>query len=197
MSGAELTWRAKAEANLLSARQRHGNRLGGKKSRNGCSTCRARRVKCDEARPQCRRCLDGGRGCSYEPSPPNKGTKNVTPSISASLSHIVDLRDADRRTFDYFVSCAAPRLAGAWDKVRSYFSKNPGEAPHHADLDIGLLVQQRAAAGTARVVRSRQPTGHFRPLRAPSVYGVLQWQTRARTRPKQPRHEFRSAYATG
>ena len=33
------------------------------RSRYGCSTCRARKVKCDEARPRCRRCLEDGQTC--------------------------------------------------------------------------------------------------------------------------------------
>ncbi|PNH44012.1 hypothetical protein VD0004_g3567 [Verticillium dahliae] len=33
----------------------------------GCETCRARRVKCDNQRPKCKRCIDGGRECAgYE-----------------------------------------------------------------------------------------------------------------------------------
>ncbi|KAH6850346.1 hypothetical protein B0I37DRAFT_112063 [Chaetomium sp. MPI-CAGE-AT-0009] len=33
----------------------------------GCETCRLRRVKCDNQRPYCRKCLDGGRTCAgYE-----------------------------------------------------------------------------------------------------------------------------------
>lgn len=35
------------------------------KVRTGCTTCKARRVKCDEATPQCRRCAVGGRRCEY------------------------------------------------------------------------------------------------------------------------------------
>ncbi|KAH6687349.1 hypothetical protein F5X68DRAFT_10120 [Plectosphaerella plurivora] len=30
----------------------------------GCETCRARRVKCDNQRPQCKKCLDSGRECA-------------------------------------------------------------------------------------------------------------------------------------
>ncbi|KAJ3942256.1 uncharacterized protein N0V96_007752 [Colletotrichum fioriniae] len=33
----------------------------------GCETCRARRVKCDNERPHCRKCIDSGRECAgYE-----------------------------------------------------------------------------------------------------------------------------------
>ncbi|KAH6704254.1 hypothetical protein BKA61DRAFT_618217 [Leptodontidium sp. MPI-SDFR-AT-0119] len=43
------------------------------KVRTGCSTCKARRVKCDEAKPICRRCAVGSRKCEYittRPPPP-------------------------------------------------------------------------------------------------------------------------------
>ncbi|KAJ5081687.1 hypothetical protein NUU61_009951 [Penicillium alfredii] len=39
-----------------------------KRTRSGCFTCRARRVKCDESRPVCDRCRKGARDCVY-PSP--------------------------------------------------------------------------------------------------------------------------------
>ncbi|KAJ5656108.1 hypothetical protein N7507_008058 [Penicillium longicatenatum] len=35
------------------------------KVRTGCSTCKARRVKCDEGKPICRRCTIGFRKCEY------------------------------------------------------------------------------------------------------------------------------------
>ncbi|KAK2594079.1 hypothetical protein QQS21_008228 [Conoideocrella luteorostrata] len=59
----------------------------------GCKTCRARRIKCDEAKPHCKQCISRGRWCEYAtPSPPavtdsqNKGQhsedKKPTPPIS-------------------------------------------------------------------------------------------------------------------
>ncbi|KAK9467538.1 hypothetical protein V1512DRAFT_139132 [Lipomyces arxii] len=38
-----------------------------KRTRSGCYTCRKRRVKCDETRPRCHRCLKGDRECSFPP----------------------------------------------------------------------------------------------------------------------------------
>ncbi|EXJ81522.1 hypothetical protein A1O1_07586 [Capronia coronata CBS 617.96] len=34
-----------------------------RKTKTGCRTCKIRKVKCDEARPSCRRCLSTGRAC--------------------------------------------------------------------------------------------------------------------------------------
>ncbi|KAL4768756.1 hypothetical protein BDW60DRAFT_210628 [Aspergillus nidulans var. acristatus] len=39
------------------------------RSRNGCWTCREKKVKCDEHRPQCNRCQRLGRHCDYVPRP--------------------------------------------------------------------------------------------------------------------------------
>ncbi|KAJ3486719.1 hypothetical protein NLG97_g6559 [Lecanicillium saksenae] len=40
-------------------------RARGLRVRTGCSTCRARHVKCDERKPACKRCYIGGRLCVY------------------------------------------------------------------------------------------------------------------------------------
>ena len=37
-----------------------------KKSRRGCSSCKLRRVKCDEKRPACHKCRDFGVACTYD-----------------------------------------------------------------------------------------------------------------------------------
>lgn len=39
---------------------------GEKRSRNGCLTCRRRRVKCDEIHPKCNHCVRLGLSCSYQ-----------------------------------------------------------------------------------------------------------------------------------
>lgn len=45
-----------------------------KRTRSGCFTCRARRIKCDESRPTCERCRKGSRDCVY-PSPTTPSSK--------------------------------------------------------------------------------------------------------------------------
>ncbi|KAI0115113.1 hypothetical protein F4814DRAFT_306916 [Daldinia grandis] len=36
-----------------------------KRTRTGCERCRAQHRKCDEEKPECRRCIDSGAGCKY------------------------------------------------------------------------------------------------------------------------------------
>ncbi|KAL2197407.1 hypothetical protein P885DRAFT_35265 [Corynascus similis CBS 632.67] len=45
-------------------------RRSGSKKRTGCSTCKARRIKCGEERPECQNCRRSGRVCTGYPPPP-------------------------------------------------------------------------------------------------------------------------------
>ncbi|CAI6088519.1 unnamed protein product [Clonostachys chloroleuca] len=64
------------------------------KTKTGCHTCRVRRVKCDEAKPSCNRCLSTGRVCdgytsifqvvTIGPSPPTV-TAESSPPASPSI----------------------------------------------------------------------------------------------------------------
>ncbi|KAJ3829958.1 hypothetical protein F5880DRAFT_1459682, partial [Lentinula raphanica] len=35
------------------------------RSKTGCLTCRVKKIKCDEAKPTCARCLHGQRDCTW------------------------------------------------------------------------------------------------------------------------------------
>lgn len=56
-----------------------------KRTRSGCFTCRARRIKCDETRPVCDRCRKGNRDCVY-PTPGTSGSMASAGSRSGSKS---------------------------------------------------------------------------------------------------------------
>lgn len=53
------------------------------KSRFGCRQCKQRKVKCDEAKPECRRCASASRNCSFVASLPSLPTP--TSSLAADL----------------------------------------------------------------------------------------------------------------
>ena len=40
-----------------------------RRAKTGCRTCRQRKIKCDESRPQCSKCLSAGRTCGGYPEP--------------------------------------------------------------------------------------------------------------------------------
>ncbi|KAF5724083.1 C6 zinc finger [Fusarium mundagurra] len=63
-----------------------------RKSRNGCTNCKSRRVKCDEQKPQCSNCVRRELRCSFLPpnsysaSPcGNSGSSSLTPPCDATL----------------------------------------------------------------------------------------------------------------
>ncbi|KAL7802424.1 hypothetical protein V8C44DRAFT_344972 [Trichoderma aethiopicum] len=56
-----------------------------KKSRSGCQSCKARKVKCDEARPICRTCRLRKADCVYTTPPKPQKSADTTPSSSDSL----------------------------------------------------------------------------------------------------------------
>ncbi|RSL39251.1 hypothetical protein CEP53_014196 [Fusarium sp. AF-6] len=56
-----------------------------KQSKFGCFTCKARRVKCDEAKPSCRRCLTAQRHCQgYPRGAPTESSSPLTITTTSS-----------------------------------------------------------------------------------------------------------------
>ncbi|KAF4340143.1 transcriptional regulatory moc3 [Fusarium beomiforme] len=53
--------------------------MGRLRSRNGCLTCRERRVKCDETRPTCEPCLKRDRVCRWDDSSPQLKIRRYQP----------------------------------------------------------------------------------------------------------------------
>ncbi|KAL3424183.1 C6 zinc finger domain protein [Phlyctema vagabunda] len=74
------------------------------KARTGCITCRIRRVKCDEAKPACKRCINFGTDCdgyigvSEEPRPSAGGRGMLVPILpkSQKLISTSEIESIDR-----------------------------------------------------------------------------------------------------
>ncbi|CAK7230960.1 hypothetical protein SCUCBS95973_007750 [Sporothrix curviconia] len=83
------------------------------KVRTGCSTCKARRVKCDEAKPVCRRCAVGSRKCTYTAvqtaSPPRNVITVYLPPAPVQRQPALFASDAD---LDFFHQRIAASLNG-------------------------------------------------------------------------------------
>ncbi|KAK0755062.1 hypothetical protein B0T18DRAFT_425345 [Schizothecium vesticola] len=96
---------------------RSGSRTtSGKRSRSGCITCKIRRVKCDESRPSCTRCLASGRTCD------GYASSTTAPQSRRALAHAVRLLHVagpasrvlgepvaadDAACFDFFRHCTS------------------------------------------------------------------------------------------
>ncbi|KAF4423821.1 Aspercryptin biosynthesis cluster-specific transcription regulator atnN [Colletotrichum sp. SAR 10_70] len=87
-------------------------RKGSPKVKTGCRTCKARKVKCDEAKPKCVRCTSSGRQCAgYEPTIEHGLAWYRPQQLTAH-----DQREG--RAFQFFSHMVGPVLSGPTD---SYF----------------------------------------------------------------------------
>ncbi|KAK6337705.1 hypothetical protein TWF696_001188 [Orbilia brochopaga] len=70
-----------------------GEHIKHRRTRSGCFTCRARRVKCDETRPICERCAKGGRQCTFpDPAatPKSTRTRRKQPNTPSNFAQFED-----------------------------------------------------------------------------------------------------------
>ncbi|KAL2406153.1 hypothetical protein ABEF93_003612 [Exophiala dermatitidis] len=105
------------------SRLRRRRRTAHEKSRTGCMTCKARKVKCDETKPYCRRCTESGRECD---GPISSGLRFIHEGRTVSEGNGLFYRpeislatpqhdSAEQRAFHHFLHRAAPVFAGVVD----------------------------------------------------------------------------------
>lgn len=90
-----------------------------KRTRTGCLTCKQRRVKCGEERPECARCKVAARTCVYgsDVSPEDTTSSNTssTPKPSPAENDDSAQRNAAVR---YYAEHMLPAQDGLWDMAR-------------------------------------------------------------------------------
>ncbi|KAK1836602.1 hypothetical protein QBC39DRAFT_88934 [Podospora conica] len=122
-------------------------RKGSHKVRTGCFTCKKRKVKCDEAKPSCDRCVNTGRTCDgYTPPPPGHyswaellGKRAIVPAITPRRN------TQDGRAFDFYHHVVAPALSRFpgdefWTRMVSQASMQE-PAVRHAVLSISSIYE--------------------------------------------------------
>ncbi|KOS39361.1 hypothetical protein ACN38_g9795 [Penicillium nordicum] len=89
-----------------------------KKSKTGCKTCKIRRVKCDEGRPACRRCVSTNRVCDGYGIWGGGGTTYGQPQNNRALSvyctpvPVGNLGHEEQLCFDWLIARTARKFAG-------------------------------------------------------------------------------------
>ncbi|KAI1072026.1 hypothetical protein LB507_005116 [Fusarium sp. FIESC RH6] len=135
-------------ATLINTEKSKRTRTNVKQSKFGCFTCKARRVKCDEAKPTCQRCRTSKRECkgypkgAYPDSPPETPSTTSIVPLSASSSSPIILTPNSSRT-------NSPLTVLGFDP---YHLTNP-----FIDIACGVLVQspRRARNGVEQTFWSR------------------------------------------
>ncbi|KAJ5565182.1 hypothetical protein N7513_001424 [Penicillium frequentans] len=89
-----------------------------KKVKSGCKTCKTRRVKCDESRPACRRCVSTGRVCDGYGIWGGGGSPYGQPQTNRSLSTyctpvpVGSMTSEEQTYFDWFMAKTTKKFAG-------------------------------------------------------------------------------------
>ncbi|PYH80239.1 hypothetical protein BO82DRAFT_338440 [Aspergillus uvarum CBS 121591] len=153
------------ETAILSKPQR---KAFSKRSRTGCRTCRARRVKCDESPGACNNCTSTGRTCAYDMQrlPPAGGRKKTTAKaivLSAPNGASATIRAAiaanfqwkvtsdESRCLSFFQHRSVPQLVGYLDSPlwRELILRLSCTEPavYHAVVALGAVSQANEMAG--------------------------------------------------
>ncbi|KAL3480551.1 hypothetical protein BJX99DRAFT_18538 [Aspergillus californicus] len=78
-------------------------RTYGSRVRTGCLTCRRRRVKCDEAKPHCKRCTVSNRPCEGYATQ-SKAPSNLRMVIYTPSGLTFSTTEAERHSLDFFLA---------------------------------------------------------------------------------------------
>ncbi|KAL3455141.1 hypothetical protein BJX64DRAFT_272912 [Aspergillus heterothallicus] len=111
-------------------------RFGSTKVRSGCLVCKARRIKCDEAKPTCRNCARSKRLCEYARPQTDANMRIVVYTPRASFA----TTGAEKHSLDFF-------LAAMRSRFPMHFTHPVLQAAHcedvlsHAVIALGAMQQ--------------------------------------------------------
>ncbi|KAI9707845.1 MAG: hypothetical protein M1820_004451 [Bogoriella megaspora] len=148
------------------------------KVKTGCITCRIRRIKCDEGKPNCQRCESTGRKCdgyTRQPQDPPStaaaagwsgtalmlpGRSQQSPSVlTTGISEQIPMSVEENRSLEYFRIRTIPQLSGFFDSRfwNHYILQTINHQPaiRHAAIALGAL-HERFEAEDPLILRSNQ-----------------------------------------
>ncbi|KFY45973.1 hypothetical protein V494_00673 [Pseudogymnoascus sp. VKM F-4513 (FW-928)] len=154
------------------------SRTGAPKSKGGCATCRFRRVKCDEGKPECIRCIKAKRTCGgynlvkkrsrhdsrhsaplqpvpIKPKPLLMLRDASSLTLQAPSTIFLGETEIENRYFRYFQETATTGLDGTWgwSLWNSLMLQSSQQEPfvRHSITAIGALLKSHEAAYLAGV----------------------------------------------
>ncbi|KAK5168096.1 uncharacterized protein LTR77_006664 [Saxophila tyrrhenica] len=132
--------------NASTSKETKKKRTSKPKVRSGCVTCKIRRIKCDETKPECNRCTSTGRKCDgYVIKPRKKRSDfqalNKVPTAPAEIGPV------ELRSLGFFHHKTAPSLSSYFDAefwTRLVFQMSYVEpSVRHAMVALGALHEER------------------------------------------------------
>lgn len=136
------------------------------KVKSGCRTCKIRRVKCDEGRPACQRCVSSRRVCDgygiwgggskvYSPAAAARSALGVVALSKATSVQRPTVSDAEHRYLDWFTQRTATKMAGmfAWDFWDNLLLQATANEPAvlHAVLALSTAHHSRFSRGLTEI----------------------------------------------
>ncbi|KFY38840.1 hypothetical protein V494_04180 [Pseudogymnoascus sp. VKM F-4513 (FW-928)] len=136
----------------------------GQRSRNGCETCRSRRIKCDEQRPACLKCRSTGRVCDgYRAQAVDLQPRTVMSRVgftspysmaSLNLAAVLPQDSQEQHNFSFFKQYTATEFAGyfdndLWTRLILQMSRTQ-PAVRHAIVALGALHENLHAHNNAQ-----------------------------------------------
>ncbi|OJJ46834.1 hypothetical protein ASPZODRAFT_141621 [Penicilliopsis zonata CBS 506.65] len=100
--------------NITSSRKSRQKRWA-PKTRAGCLTCRIRKIKCDEAKPSCQKCLSTGRKCDGYQEAVQVKPADPSPHLALSAWDLLSQNPDEKKNFAFFCSVTTGHLAGSFD----------------------------------------------------------------------------------
>ncbi|KAJ5097462.1 C6 zinc finger domain-containing protein [Penicillium angulare] len=136
-------------------------RTGIRRTHTGCITCKARRVKCDEAHPSCQKCLTSGWKCGGYQAWVPKPLRQIQPST------IPDAGASDLRALDFYRQRVGPILPGQlhegfWTRLVPQMAHTENTI-RHTTIAISLLYEDILyfSAPSAGIPREILATSHY------------------------------------
>ncbi|TVY82756.1 putative transcriptional regulatory protein [Lachnellula suecica] len=142
------------------------------KVKTGCETCRIRKIKCDEERPFCQKCVKTGRTCDgYDPfrffsTPPINVTHNVGIKSDVCLPHLQPATEITPREIDllsrYFSTKTLFDIKLDCDEeARQVLQASLTDAPvRHAVMSLRILRDDLEASGDGPASTSQPSTSY-------------------------------------
>ncbi|KAE8419530.1 hypothetical protein BDV36DRAFT_251163 [Aspergillus pseudocaelatus] len=146
-------------------------RAGGKRSRKGCRTCRARHIKCDETPGSCQNCTSSGRRCDgYDLYRLPLGGRTLKKDSSSQVQVEIlngfrwKMTSDERRCLSYFQHHTIPTLLGLfdstlWEKLVFQISQSE-PAVYHAVVALSAIHYDSEAKGMPLPMDQPRNTWH-------------------------------------
>ncbi|KAE8141632.1 hypothetical protein BDV38DRAFT_190318 [Aspergillus pseudotamarii] len=139
-------------------------RTGGRKSRTGCRSCRARHIKCDEAPERCRNCTATGRVCDgYDvhrlPLAKKAGVDATRPAMTLVMAQrpTWPMTSDERRCLAYFQHRTVPMIlefydSSLWRELVLWMSQSE-PVVYHAVIALSAVHQDMERRGMPLLIQ--------------------------------------------